>query len=85
MNLLFLEDAWQDYIYWLKTDKAVLKKINELIKDCMRQPFSGVGKPEPLKFNMSGCWSRRITSEHRLVYRVENESLILIQCRYHYG
>ncbi len=85
MNLLFLEDAWQDYIYWLKTDKAVLKRINELIKDCMRQPFSGVGKPEPLKFNMSGCWSRRITSEHRLVYRVENESLILIQCRYHYG
>ena len=85
MNLLFLEDAWQDYIYWLKTDKAVLKKINELIKDCMRQPFSGVGKPEPLKFNMSGCWSRRITSEHRLVYRVENESLILIQCRYNYG
>lgn len=85
MNFLFLEDAWQDYIYWLKTDKAVLKKINELIKDCMRQPFSGVGKPEPLKFNMSGCWSRRITSEHRLVYRVENESLILIQCRYHYG
>ena len=85
MNFLFLEDAWQDYIYWLKTDKAVLKRINELIKDCMRQPFYGVGKPEPLKFNMSGCWSRRITSEHRLVYRVENESLILIQCRYHYG
>ena len=84
MKLSFLEDAWEDYLYWLQTDKATLKKINQLIKDCMREPFSGIGKPEPLKFDMSGCWSRRITSEHRLVYRIEEDTLVIIQCRYHY-
>lgn len=84
MKLSFLEDAWEDYLYWLQTDKATLKKINQLIKDCMREPFSGIGKPEPLKFDMSGCWSRRITSEHRLVYRIEGDTLVIIQCRYHY-
>jgi toxin YoeB len=84
MKLSFLEDAWDDYLYWSQTDKATLKKINQLIKDCMREPFGGIGKPEPLKFDMSGCWSRRITSEHRLVYKVEDDVLIIVQCRYHY-
>jgi toxin YoeB len=84
MKLSFLEDAWEDYLYWSQTDKATVKKINQLIKECMREPFSGIGKPEPLKFDMSGCWSRRITSEHRLIYRVEDDALIIIQCRYHY-
>jgi toxin YoeB len=84
MKLSFLEDGWEDYLYWSQTDKAIAKKINQLIKECMREPFSGIGKPEPLKFDMSGCWSRRITSEHRLIYRVEDDALIIIQCRYHY-
>jgi len=84
MKLAFLEDAWEDYLYWTQTDKATIKKINQLIKECMREPFSGIGKPEPLKFDMSGCWSRRINSEHRLVYRIEDDTLIIIQCRYHY-
>jgi toxin YoeB len=84
MKLAFLEDAWEDYLYWSHSDKATLKKINQLIKECMREPYSGTGKPEPLKFNMSGFWSRRITSEHRLVYRVEDDTLVIIQCRYHY-
>jgi len=139
MKLSFLEDAWEDYLYWshvypfpmifpvfgsrpeaifsspispsreptlgvetgskipphlgpkipskssgMGIDKAILKKINQLIKECMREPFCGIGKPEPLKFSMSGCWSRRITDEHRLVYRVEDDALIIIQCRYHY-
>ena len=84
MKLSFLEDAWEDYLYWSKTDKATLKKINQLIKECMREPFCGIGKPEPLKFDMSGCWSRSITGEHRLVYRIEDDTLVIIQCRYHY-
>jgi toxin YoeB len=84
MKLAFLEDAWEDYLYWSQTDKATIKKINQLLKECMREPFSGIGKPEPLKFDMSGCWSRRITSEHRLVYRIEEDTLVIIQCRYHY-
>ena len=84
MKLAFLEGAWEDYLYWTQTDKATIKKINQLIKECMREPFSGIGKPEPLKFDMSGCWSRRISSEHRLVYRLEDDTLVIIQCRYHY-
>lgn len=84
MKLLFLEDAWDDYLYWSQTDKTILKKTNQLIKECLREPFSGIGKPEPLKFDMSGCWSRRITSEHRLVYKIQDDTLIIIQCRYHY-
>ena len=84
MNLLFLEDAWEDYQYWLQTDKATLKKINQLIKECIRTPYGGIGKPEPLKFDLTGTWSRRINQEHRLVYKIENENLIILQCRYHY-
>jgi toxin YoeB len=76
--------AWDDYLYWQKTDKQILKRINELIRDSLRQPFTGIGKPEPLKENFRGYWSRRITDEHRLVYKISGEYLIVLQCRYHY-
>jgi len=76
--------SWEDYIYWQQTDKQIVKRINELVKDCLRQPFSGLGKPEPLKENLRGYWSRRITDEHRLVYKVKDEEVIIQQCRYHY-
>jgi toxin YoeB len=84
VNLLFLDDAWEDYQYWLQTDKSTLKRINLLIKECMRTPYSGIGKPEPLKFDLTGTWSRRINQEHRLVYKVEEDKIIILQCRYHY-
>lgn len=84
MKLMFLEDAWEDYLYWQKNNKKILQRINQLIKDALRTPFAGLGKPEPLKFDMAGCWSRRIDAEHRLVYKPDQEKLIIIQCRYHY-
>ena len=84
MTIVFSEDAWKDYLFWQKNDKKILQRINFLIKDCLRNPFQGIGKPESLKFDMSGYWSRRINAEHRLVYKSENEQLIIIQCRYHY-
>jgi toxin YoeB len=84
MILSWAEKAWEDYLYWQKTDKKVLKRINLLIKDIKRQPFRGLGDPEPLKHNWSGYWSRRIDREHRLVYKVTDESIIVVQCRYHY-
>lgn len=84
MKLLFVEDAWDDYLYWQKTDKKILKRINTLIKETKRTPFSGIGKPEPLRFDMAGCWSRRIDAEHRLVYKADDNQLIILQCRYHY-
>jgi toxin YoeB len=84
MNVLWYSDAWEDYQYWIETDKKVLKKINSLIKDCQRNPFSGIGNPEPLKHEFSGYWSRRITGEHRIVYKAENDILYIAQCRYHY-
>lgn len=84
MDLVFVRKAWEDYIYWQQTDKTILKRINLLIKDILRTPFSGVGRPEPLKFDMASCWSRRINEEHRLVYKTQNETLIILQCHYHY-
>ena len=84
MNILFTEEAWSDYTYWQKNDKKVLNKINELIKSIIRDPFEGIGKPEPLKYQLSGFWSRRIDLEHRLVYRIENNNLEIISCKYHY-
>jgi len=84
MNILFQKNAWEDYIYWQSTDKNILKKINELIKDCSRNPFEGIGKPEALKNNYSGFWSRRITDEHRLIYTVVDDNLYIIKCRFHY-
>ena len=84
MNLIFSPTAWDEYLYWQKTDKMMLKRINKLIKDIQREPFSGIGKPEPLKHGLAGYWSRRIDSEHRLVYKVTAESLLIAQCRFHY-
>lgn len=84
MELTFLEDAWEDYLYWQKNDKKTLKRINDLIKQIKRSPFEGLGKPEPLRFSMAGLWSRRIDAEHRLVYKIQSETLIILQCRYHY-
>jgi toxin YoeB len=84
MKIIFLDQAWEDYLYWQNTDKSILKKVNSLVKEIERTPFEGSGKPEPLKHNLSGLWSRRINLEHRLVYKIENKALIIHQCRYHY-
>lgn len=84
MKKVFLSPGWEDYLYWQQTDKRILRKINSLIKEIERSPFDGTGKPEPLKHDLAGWWSRRLDLEHRLVYRVENESVIILQCRYHY-
>jgi toxin YoeB len=84
MMLTWAEKAWEDYVYWQHTDKKVLKRINTLIKDITRQPFEGLGDPEPLKHHWSGYWSRRIDREHRLVYKVTDQAVIIVQCRYHY-
>ncbi|EAB6841004.1 Txe/YoeB family addiction module toxin [Salmonella enterica subsp. salamae] len=84
MKLTWSEEAWEDYLYWQETDKRMVKKINELIKDIRRTPFEGKEKPEPLKYNLSGFWSRRITEEHRLVYALTDDALLIAACRYHY-
>ncbi len=76
--------AWEDYLYWQQEDKRILKRVNALIKDIQRSPFEGIGKPEPLKYDWSGFWSRRINDEHRLVYTYEKGQVIIAQCRYHY-
>ena len=81
----FERQAWEDYLYWQKHDKAKLKRINQLIRDIQRNPFEGLGKPEPLKHELAGFWSRRIDHEHRLVYTVQDGHIIIAQCRYHYG
>ena len=83
-KLTFHENAWEDYLYWQGTDKTMVKRINELIKDIRRNPFEGIGKPEPLKHQLAGFWSRRINQEHRLVYTVIDGSIVIAQCRYHY-
>lgn len=85
MKLIFADEAWQDYVYWQTADRKILKRINLLIQDIQREPFDGIGKPEPLRFHLSGFWSRRIDEEHRLVYAIENESILIASCRYHYG
>ena len=84
MNILFTDEAWEDYLYWQQTDKQTLRKINQLLKEIQRIPFSGVGKPEPLKHQLQGCWSRRFDSEHRLVYEITDNTLKVIGCRFHY-
>jgi toxin YoeB len=84
MNIIFSKNAWEDYTSWLNEDRKILKKINELIKDIQRTPYEGKGKPEPLKYDLAGYWSRRITLEHRLVYKFENKSIFIVSCRYHY-
>lgn len=84
MDLSWDIAAWEDYVYWTKIDKNVQKRINELIRETIRTPFEGKGKPEPLRGNFSGYWSRRITDEHRLVYKVLDQRIHIIQCRFHY-
>ncbi|WP_223594197.1 Txe/YoeB family addiction module toxin [Pseudomonas sp. A-R-19] len=84
MNIEFTPEAWDDYLWFQQNDKAGLKRINLLIKAIKREPFDGLGKPEPLKHNLSGFWSRRITAEHRLVYAVEDGEIRVVMCRYHY-
>ena len=84
MKLIFSENAWEDYLYWQKTDTKLLNRINKLSKETKRQPFEGVGKPEPLKHGLAGYWSRRINDEHRMVYKVTDDALLLAQLRYHY-
>ena len=84
MKLIFAEKAWEDYLYWQKTDKKILNRVNTLIKDIKRDPFDGIGKPEALKHALSGYWSRRINDEHRIVYKIYQNSLLVAQLRYHY-
>jgi toxin YoeB len=84
VKIIFHTNGWEDYLYWQKNDKKILKKINSLIKEIIRTPYEGTGKPEPLKFDLTGFWSRRIDQEHRLVYRVYGEELHILACRYHY-
>ena len=83
-KLAWTDEAWKDYIYWLSQDKKTLKRINKLIKEAKNIPFEGIGKPEPLKENLSGFWSRRIDDTHRLVYAVDDDYFTIISCRYHY-
>ena len=84
MKVLFSSQAWDEYLYWQKTDRTVLKRINTLINDILRNPHKGKGKPEPLKYALLGYWSRRITEEHRLVYKVTEDVVLIAQFRYHY-
>ena len=84
MKLIFSSHAWEDYLYWQKTDRQMLKRINSLINEIMRDPFTGSGKPEPLKHGLSGYWSRRINDEHRIVYRPAEDAIFIAQLRYHY-
>ena len=84
MILAWSSSAWDDYLYWQQTDKKIMKRINALVKDTVRSPFEGLGAPEPLRHNWSGYWSRRIDREHRLVYKVDETTLFIVQARYHY-
>jgi len=84
MRIIFTKNSWEDYTSWVNEDKKTLQKINTLIKDIQKNPFEGKGKPEPLKYDLAGFWSRRIDREHRLVYRFENNEILIYSCRYHY-
>ena len=84
MKFVFVDESWEDYFYWQKTDKKKLKKINELLKEIARNPFDGIGKPEPLKHKYAGFWSRRIDSEHRLIYKYNEEEILIAKCGFHY-
>ena len=84
MNVVFSEHAWQEYLVWQKTDRSMVKRINALIRKIQRTPFEGIGKPERLQHALSGYWSRRLTDEHRIVYRVEGDAVLIAQLRYHY-
>ncbi len=84
MKYIFVDESWEDYLYWQKTNKKLLKRINDLLKDISHNPYSGIGKPEPLKYKYRGFCSRRINSEHRLIYQVRGEEILIAKCRFHY-
>ena len=84
MKYIFVDESWEDYLYWQQTDKKMLQRINDLLKDIARNPFSGMGKPEPLKHKYKGLWSRRINDEHRLIYAVKDSEILIAKCRFHY-
>lgn len=84
MTLIFADAAWEDYLYWQAQDRRMVERINKLIRETQREPFAGIGKPEPLKHALAGYWSRRTTDEHRMVYRVEGENLLIAQLKFHY-
>ena len=84
MKLIFSDEAWEDYLYWQEQDRRMVARINRLINETRRDPFKGTGKPEPLKHALAGFWSRRINDEHRMVYKVEEDALLIAQLRYHY-
>lgn len=84
MKLIFVDESWEDYLYWQNIDKKIVKKINELIKDISGTPFSGIGKPDPLKHKYKGFWSRRIDHEHRLIYQIKDDEIKIAKCRHHY-
>lgn len=84
MKISFVDESWEDYLHWQSVDKKMLKRINLLIKDITRTPFDGIGKPEPLKHQYAGLWSRRVNSEHRLIYKVLDDEIWIVKCRYHY-
>ena len=84
MKYIFVDESWEDYLYWQQTDKKILSKINTLLKEISRTPFTGSGKPEPLKHKYKGFWSRRITGEHRLIYKINDQEILIAKCRFHY-
>ena len=84
MKYIFVDESWEDYLYWQKTDKKILARINKLIKDISRQPYDGIGKPEALRHKYRGFWSRRINQEHRLIYQVRDNEIRIVKCRFHY-
>ena len=84
MKYVFVDESWEDYVYWQETDKKMARRINELLKEISRNPFSGTGKPEPLKYKYKGFWSRRINEEHRLIYQVRENEVLIVKCRFHY-
>ena len=84
MRILFSQNVWEDYLYWQETDRKVLQRINDLIRDMQRNKYQGIGKPEPLRHNLAGYWSRRINTEHRIVYRIKGDAVLIAQVRYHY-
>jgi len=84
MKLIFVEESWEDYLYWQQVDRIMLKRINELLKDISRNPYSGIGKPEALKYKYKGFWSRRSNDQHRLIYQVKEDEILIAKCRFHY-
>lgn len=84
MKYIFVDESWEDYLYWQKTNKKILKRVNELLKDISRNPHTGIGKPEPLKYKYKGFWSRRIDGEHRLIYKFKENKILIAKCRFHY-